>query len=284
MSELDWRAVNRANWDERVAIHLGPRGYDLTDLRNGHGRLGAIVEPELPVVFGKRVLHLQCHFGADTLRLAQHGADVVGLDFSEQAIVAARRLTAELDLGSRARFVQADLYDAPAAVPEPHAFDLVYVTWGAIYWLPDIKRWADIVAHFIKPGGSLYLAEGHPVALVLDDRAKMPDGKPGFYVPYFLQGPFFEHDERDYADETAQLQNARQYTFMHPVACVVTGLINAGLTLDWLREHAAVTWRMFDNLVADSDGLFRWPDQPWLPLAFSLSATRRLRADHDKIA
>ena len=283
MSGSDWRAVNRANWDERVAIHLGPRGYDLTDLRNGRGRLGAIVEPELPIVSGKRVLHLHCHFGKDTLSLAQRGADVVGLDFSIPAIAAARSLTEELDLGSRARFVQADLYDAPASVPEPHAFDLVYVTWGAISWLPDIRRWANIVPSFIKPGGSLYLADGHPVAQVFDDRARLPDRKPRYYVPYFLQGPFVENDQRDYADETAQLQNARQYTFMHPVACVVTGLIDAGLTLDSLHEHAAVSWRMFDSLVANSAGLFRWPEQPWLPLAFSLSATRRLCNNHNKL-
>jgi SAM-dependent methyltransferase len=275
MSEPDWRTANRANWDERVAIHLGPRGYDLSALRKGHGTLGGIVEPELPAVSGKRVLHLQCHFGKDTLTLAQRGAEVVGLDFSAPAIAAARSLTEELGLGSRARFVQADLYDALTAVPEPHGFDLVYVTWGALCWLPDIRRWAEIVAHFIKPGGSLYLAESHPAAMVFDDRKPLPDGKPGFDAPYFLREPLVEDDPRDYSDEVAQLKNTRQYTFMHPLGSVVTGLIEAGLTLDWLHEHDGIAWRVFDCLVKDITGTYRWPDRPWLPLAYSLLASRR---------
>ena len=141
-AEQDWRRANRANWDERVAIHLGADCYDLGPLRAGAGRLNPIEEAELGPVEGLRVLHLQCHFGRDSLILAQRGARVVGLDFSEPAIAAARELAAELGLTELARFVVADLYDAPRAIPEPGAFDLVFVTWGAINWLPDIQRWA----------------------------------------------------------------------------------------------------------------------------------------------
>ena len=135
--------ANRANWDERVGVHLGPGGYDLSDLRAGHGRLSTIEEAELPPLRGKRVLHLQCHFGADTLTLAQRGAKVVGLDFSIRAIEAARNLANELGLTGRAIFVHADVYDGVEAIPPPHGFDLVFVTWGAICWLPDIPRWAQ---------------------------------------------------------------------------------------------------------------------------------------------
>jgi SAM-dependent methyltransferase len=273
VTEPNWRAANRANWDERVAAHLSSRGYDLSNLRAGDGSLGAIVESELPAVSGKRVLHLQCHFGADTLALAQRGARVVGLDFSDAAITAARRLTEELGLGSQARFVQADLYDAPTALAEPGSFDLVYATWGAISWLPDIRGWAEVIAHFLKPGGSIYLADSHPAALIFDDRTRLPDRKPGYYVPYFLKGPLIENDSRDYADETAVLRNAKQYVFMHPLGNVVTSLIQAGLTLDWLHEHDAIGWRMFDSLVKGDMGLYRWPAQAWLPLAFSLLAS-----------
>jgi SAM-dependent methyltransferase len=268
--------VNRAHWDESVEIHLGPRGYNLSDLRTGHAQLDAIVETELPPVSGERVLHLQCHFGRDTLALAQRGAEVVGLDFSTSAIAAARRLTGELNLNSRAHFVEADLYDAPTAVPKPHDFDLVFVTWGAICWLPDIRRWSEIVANFIKPGGLLYLAEGHPTALVFDSSTGLPDGRPSYGVPYFLRGPLIYDDPRDYVDNAARLKNARQYTFMHPLSSVITGLIEAGLTLKWLHEHDAITWSMFDNLVRGADGLYRWPAEPWLPLSFSLLASRPL--------
>jgi SAM-dependent methyltransferase len=275
MSEPKWRQVNRANWDERVRIHLGPHGYNLSDLRAGHGRLNAIEEKELPPVIGKRVLHLQCHFGADSLTLAQRGAEVVGLDFSGPAIDAARKLACDLGLADRAHFVQADVYDALKAVPTPHDFDLVLVTWGAITWLPDIERWAEIVAAMIRPGGSLYLADGHPVAYVFDDATRSPDGKPGLFAPYFARQPIMTEDPSDYIDPEARLVNSKIYNWIHPLGDLVTSLIAFGLTLDWLHEHDAVTWQMFETLVKDGAGLYRWPDRPWLPLAFSLVATRR---------
>ena len=192
------------------------------------------------------MLHLQCHFGRDTLTLAQRGAEVVGLDFSGPAIKAARELAAEIGLADRARFVEADLYDAPAAIREPGAFDLVFVTWGAIYWLPDIRRWAEIVAFFLKPGGTLYLAEGHPSALVFDDMAPKHDGLPGWFAPYFDRDALVYEDPSDYADPNAQLSNPRTYSWMHPIGEIVTSVVAAGMTLKWLHEHDQVPWRMFE--------------------------------------
>lgn len=270
----NWRQANRANWDERVAVHLTAAGYDLAPLRSGGARLNAIEEAELGPVQGLRIFHPQCHFGRDSLILAQRGAEVVGLDFSAPAIATARKLAAELGLEPRARFIEADLYDAPSAVPAPHDFDLVYVTWGALCWLPDIGAWAKVVAQFLKPGGSIYLAEGHPAALVFDDAARQPDGMPGRFAPYFQREPVITVDPTDYADRTARLRNATQYTWMHPLADIVSGLLGAGLRLDWLHEHDRVPWRMFESLVEDPPGLYRWPAEPWLPLSFSLTATR----------
>jgi SAM-dependent methyltransferase len=274
MSGANWRELNRANWDERVPIHLAAPIYDPVPLRAGKARRNAIEEAEFGPVDGLRLLHLQCHFGLDTLVLAQRGATVAGLDFSSPAIAAARALAEELGLAHRARFFEADLYDAPDAIPEPASFDRVYVTWGAICWLPDIAGWARIVAHFLKPGGALYLAEGHPAALVLDDAAPQPDGRPGFFVPYFCNEPLVLDDARDYADPEARLVNSRTCQWIHPLGAVVTALIAAGLRLDWLHEHDAITWRMFTCLIEGADGLYRWPDRPWLPLAYSLQATR----------
>jgi SAM-dependent methyltransferase len=275
VNEPAWKAANHAHWDEMVGLHLGPGGYDLSDLREGRGRFNAIEEAELWPVDGKRVLHLQCHFGADSLKLAQRRAKVVGLDFCPAAITAANQLAKELGLAGRARFVQADLYDAPAAIAEPAAFDLVFVTWGAITWLPNIRRWAEIVAHFLKPGGSLYLAEAHPAALVFDDAAPLADGRPGYFAPYFAREPVLLEVSHDYVDETAVVRNATTYTWIHPLSDIISGLLMAGLTLDWFHEHDAVTWRMFKVLAQDANELWRWPDRPWLPLAFSLRATRR---------
>ena len=146
--------------------------------RTTSGFFYPIEEAELGPVAGKRVLHLQCHFGSDTLKLAQRGANAIGLDFSADAIAAARRLAGELGLADRTDFVLADLYNAPAAIAEPAGFDIVFVSWGAICWLPDIHRWAEIVAHFLRPGGFLYIAEAHPTAMVFHDAAILPDGRP----------------------------------------------------------------------------------------------------------
>lgn len=275
-----WREDNRANWDERTAVHLGPgSGYDLEPLRAGRGRLDAIVEAELGPVAGLRVLHLQCNFGRDTLTLAQQGAAaMVGLDFSAPAIEAARRLADDLGLSDRARFVEADLYDAPRAIPQPSGFDLVFTTWGVLSWLPDMEGWARIVAGFLRPGGRLYLAEGHPAAYVFDDAAEAPDGKPGWFAPYFERGALVIDDPTDYAHPTARLRHARTQTWMHPLGEVLGSLRTAGMALDWLHEHPRVAWRMFRSLVADGDGLFTWPDRPWLPLAYSLAARK-----HDRL-
>src|SRR4051794_3372272 len=275
MPELEWHRLNRLHWEDRVAIHLGPRGDDLDRLRAGQTRLNIIEAGELPLLPGKRVLHLQCHFGADSLMLLQSGAaEIVGVDFSASAIAAARNLAREIGVADRARFVEADVYDAPDAVPKPHGFDLVFVTWGAICWLPDIRAWAGIVAAMLRPGGMLYLADAHPAAYVLDDAKRTADGMPGFFAPYFSDGPVILTEDRDYIDPEATFTHPTSHTWIHPLGDIVTGLIETGMRLDWLHEHAGVPWRMFEILVKDGIGLYRWPDKPWLPLAFSLSATR----------
>jgi len=266
----DWQVLNRANWDERVPVHLG--SYGLAPLRAGHGRLNAIEEAELGPVAGLRVLHLQCHFGADTLSLAQRGAVVTGIDFSAPAIDAARALAAELGLA--ARFVLSDVYNAPRALPEPGGFDLVYTTWGTTGWLPDIRRWAEVVAYFLRPGGALYFADAHPTAYVFDNVGMDAGGRPGWFVPYFARAPLVLDDPTDYADPEARLVNQRQVNWLHPLGDTLAALQGAGLRLEWLREHPRVAWQMFRCLVQDADGMWTWPDKPWLPLAMSLRAVR----------
>jgi SAM-dependent methyltransferase len=271
-TEPEWRRANRANWDERAELHIAG-GYDLSDLRAGRGRLNAIEEAELGPVDGLRLLHLQCHIGQDTLILAQRGATVTGVDFSASAIRAARDLAAELGLSDRARFVECDLYAAPQALPAPGSFDLVYASWGAINWLPDIRAWARVVAHFLAPGGALYIADQHPTMYVFDDAAATPDGRPGWFWPYFSREPLIEPAPLDYVGERRRLSGP-DYSFGHTMGDIVTGLIEAGMVLRWLHDHDAIAWPAFACLIEGPDGLFRWPDRPWLPLAFSLRAER----------
>ena len=276
MTEADWRALNQANWDERVAIHRAVPFYGIDRIRAG-ARLNAIEEAELGPVASLRVLHLQCHFGHDSLILASRGAEVTGLDFSPPAIAAAQENARALGLA--ARFVLSDIYAAREAIPKPAAFDLVYITWGTICWLPDLTPWAQIVAHFLRPGGRLYFADMHPAAHVFDDAApgvNQPgmDGRPGWFTPYFPAGPLTLDEARDYADPAARLTNMRTVQFMHPLAELLGSLLGAGLRLDWLHEHPRLTWQAFASLRPDAEGCWAWPDRPWLPLAVSLSMTR----------
>ena len=268
----NWRELNRASWDERVPIHRAIP-YGNGDHGDGSAFLHAVEAAELGPVAGLRVLHLQCHFGHDSLTLARAGADITGLDFSLPAIEAARADVARF--GIPARFIHADLYDARNALPEPAAFDLVFTTWGTICWLPDITEWAQIIAHFLKPGGRLYFADMHPAVATLRDRVPSADGLPGWDAPYFGAGPLLTVTETDYADPAATLSNSRMVEFIHPVASIVGALLAAGLRLDFLHEHPTLVWQQFRCLVQNSQGAWTWPGQPWLPLSISIGATKQ---------
>jgi SAM-dependent methyltransferase len=270
-------ALNRANWDERTPIHLGPRGYDLAPHRAGRGRLDALVEAELGPVAGLRVLHLQSHLGDDSIALAQRGAaEVLGVDFSPAAVAAATRLAAECGAAAVC-FVEADALRAPDALPaEAGRFDLVFTSWGTVCWLPDIGAWARSVAFFLRPGGALHFADAHPLIRCFDAPGGTLDaaGRPGLAIPYFDRAPQVFDDPSDYMDEAAVLANSRTVEWMHGVGDILGALRAAGLRLDWLREHPRLAWRMFPHLVRDAGGMWTWPGQPWLPLALSLRAVR----------
>jgi SAM-dependent methyltransferase len=171
---VDWRALNRANWDSRVPVHLASSFYDLAGFRAGACTLRPFEVSEVGSVVGRRLVHLQCHIGLDTLSWARRGALVSGLDFSVPAIEAASALAASL--GLPATFVVADVYDAVDAFGG-QKFDIVYTGIGALVWLPDVPDWSRVVAGLLAPGGFVYLAEGHPFAQVLDSTAA------GLHVP-----------------------------------------------------------------------------------------------------
>jgi SAM-dependent methyltransferase len=250
---------------------------DQSRLRAGNGALCAIEEDELPRCFpegfeGKRVLHLQCHFGADTLVLAQRGATVVGVDLSRPAVLQARALAAEIGVADRARFVIANVYDLRHTIPEPESFDVVYTTWGTIGWLPDVAEWARIVEWYLKPGGRLYFADGHPSAWVLEDG----DGTmPVVRHPYDSDGApeVLDYSTGD-ADDAATLTNTRSFEWAHPLGETLTALLDTGLRIDFLHEHYAVPWKMLGSLVPLGDGLFGWPAEKWLPLSLSIGASK----------
>lgn len=270
-----YREANRAKWDELVQPHLTSGFYSVDALRDGTGRLDPIVQREVGDVAGLSVLHLQCHFGLDTLTLAQRGACVTGLDFSGEAIRAARALAAEVGLD--ATFVEGDLYAAPELIEG--AFDLVFATWGTICWLPDLAGWARVASHFLKPGGRLYFADCHPMAYVWDEGEGMCDplqGRLKTKYPYFHDAsPILLDDPDDYASAHKTV-NTRTYEWAHPVSETVSAVAAAGLAFEYMHEHPWITWALLPGLVEAEDGLYGWPEgtDPALPLSLSFSARK----------
>jgi SAM-dependent methyltransferase len=263
--------ANRKNWDERVAIHRRDETgfYAVARVLEGLDKLNAIEAEEIGDITGKRIAHLQCHFGLDSLCLAARGAKVVGLDFAPSAIAEARRLATELK--REATFVEGNVYEARKLLDG--LFDMAYVTWGAINWLPDLKSWAEQVALLLKEGGYLYLAESHPAILCFE----WIDGR---IVPHYdwrtpAERPTANDLPFTYNGASERLRNTRTYEWIHPLSDIIGSLREAGLTIDWYHEHAALTWALFPNMVKGEDGLYRLPPGfPQLPLSFSLKAVK----------
>ncbi|MBO0805598.1 MAG: class I SAM-dependent methyltransferase [Nocardiopsaceae bacterium] len=246
-------------------MHLASEFYNLDGFRAGGSWLRPFEAAEAGDVTGKRLVHLQCHLGTDTLSWARNGALVTGLDFSAPAIEAARSLATSL--GIDATFVTADVYDAVTALGG-RRFDVVYTGIGALVWLPDMPRWAAVVAALLEPGGFLYLVEGHPFAQVLDD-----DQGTRVARDYFDDRPQVEDYPFTYTDGPP-LEHPRSVQFQHPIGRIVTALADAGLRIDFLREHDFDTFQRYASLER-RDGGYRFPPgRPRVPLLFSLRATR----------
>jgi SAM-dependent methyltransferase len=267
----DYFDANRKNWDERVAIHRRDDTgfYAVEKVLKGGDKLNAIEAQEIGDIRGLRIAHLQCHFGLDSVCLAGRGASVVGLDFSAAAIAEARQIAEATKRD--AQFVEGNVYEARKLLKGE--FDMVYVSWGAINWLPDLKTWAKVVASLLKKGGWLYLAESHPAILCFEwiDERIVPhyDWRTPANAPSASDLPFTYNGSGD------RLKNTRTYEWIHPLSDIIGSLREAGMTIDWYHEHAALTWPLFPNMSQGEDGLYRLPkDFPQLPLAFSLKAVK----------
>lgn len=261
---MDYLETNRANWNARVPIHVGSEFYDVDGFKaNGRSVLRPFEVAEVGDVSGRRLAHLQCHFGLDTLSWARLGAEVTGLDFSDAAIDQARAIAA--DCGIPARFVTADVYDAAQALGE--TYDIVYTGLGALVWLPDITRWAETVAALLKPDGLLYLAEFHPFSDILDDETGTT-----VTLDYFARGPYLWEEAYTYTGgKLAAPMTTMQ--FQHGLGEVVSAVAAAGLRVEFLHEHDHTLFRRFATLSGDGTG-YRVPEgAPRIPLMYSLRAS-----------
>jgi SAM-dependent methyltransferase len=271
----DYRAINRANWDERAPAHAASRDYDVEGFVTDPGHLSSVVRfdvPRLGDVAGVRGVHLQCHIGTDTVSLSRLGARMTGLDFSAASLAEARRLAART--GADVDFVRSDVYDAVDALAAG-AFDLVFTGVGALCWLPDVRRWARTVAGLLRPGGRLFLREGHPVLWSLD--SERSDALVVDY-PYFeVAEPLVFDEGGTYVETDVEFTSTTTHEWNHGLGETVTAVLEAGLELTVLEEHASVPWDALPGQMwRDEDGEWRLADRPArLPLTYTLQAVKR---------
>jgi len=272
----DYAELNRASWDERAPAHAASPGYAVERFASDPAHLSEVVRFDLPLlgdIGGLRGVHLQCHIGTDTVSLARLGAGMTGLDFSPASLAEARRIASLA--GAGVRFVEAEVYDAAGALgPEP--FDLVYTGIGALCWLPDIARWARVVAGLLRPGGRLFIREGHPMLWALDDAR--PDGLLAVEYPYFEREEASVFDEEGtYVETDVVFTHNRTHEWNHGLGEIVTALMNAGMDLTGLTEHDSVPWDALPGQMERiGGGEWRLADRPWrLPHSYTLQAVRR---------
>lgn len=274
----EYRAANRANWGDRVAGHWEPDGYDAPGFIADPNRIGRIVQMDAPYlgdVTGRSLLHLQCHFGMDTLSWARLGADVTGIDFSPEAIAAARRMSEES--GTPGRFVETELYDTPEALAGER-FDIAYTGVGALNWLPDIARWGEVVASMLAPGGTFYIREGHPVLWSLRFPIEDPlDETLVIEYPYFEVAEPLAWDEGESYLGSGTIEHTRTYEWNHGLGEIMTALLDQSLVIDLFEEHRYLYWKGLHHMVETDDERWVLPEhqRDRVPLMYSLRARKR---------
>lgn len=272
----DWRSLNLANWEARVPLHVAPGGYDLAGFDDPHYLSGVVRydRPRLGDITNLDVVHLQCHIGADTVSLARLGPrSVTGLDFSPSAVAAGTALAARAE--ADVRFVEGDVYDA-ARVLGVERCDLVYTGIGAICWLPDIRGWAAVVSDLLRPGGRLFMREGHPMLDTISDTRK--DDLLVVHYPYFETAGTTFTDESTYGGEGI-VSAPRGVSFNHGLGEVFTALTEAGMTVTALDEHREALWRALGDAMSESndfEGEYVLAQNPErLPLTYTIQAQKR---------
>jgi SAM-dependent methyltransferase len=261
-------AANQALWDMWTSYHVTSPFYDVPGFKAGRDSLDPITLAGPGDVRGKSLLHLQCHFGLDTLSWARRGATVTGVDFSERAITAARALATELHLP--ATFVHSNLYDLPQHLTGH--FDVVFTSYGVLGWLPDLEGWAQVIAHFLKRG-IFYIVEAHPFALLFDERRD--DAQLRLRESYFRSPePLREEEQGSYAVPAAPVQSV-SYVWLHRLADIIGSLLRAGLRLVSFEEYPFMSWPFFPWMERRADGMWQLPSgQGDIPLMSSLQATK----------
>ncbi|MBK8583098.1 MAG: class I SAM-dependent methyltransferase [Flavobacteriales bacterium] len=257
-------ALNRALWNARTKHHVGSKFYDVEGFLRGSNSVSAKELELLGDVAGKHVLHLQCHFGQDTLSLARMGAKVTGLDLSDVAIAEARKLALRADM--KAEFIEANVLDLQPALAG--RFDIVFTSYGVVGWLPEMGKWARNIARYLKPGGKLVLVEFHPAVWMFNNSFTE------MTYSYFNREVIEETEKSTYADGTAEI-NLKSHGWNHALAETITALLDAGLRIDRFEELDGSPHDCFEKTVKGEDGMFRIAGMEGkLPMVYAVVASR----------
>jgi len=256
--------ANKEGWNKRTAVHESSAFYDLETFKKGKSSLNAVEVNEVGNVKGKSLLHLQCHFGMDTLSWARAGATVTGVDLSDEAIHLAKKINSALQLP--ATFVCCNVYDTALHVKEQ--FDIVFTSYGTIGWLPDLKPWAKMIAEKLKPGGFFYIADFHPTLWMLDDKMEK------LFYSYFNDEVIVTEQQGTYTDREAPIKQT-EYGWNHPFAEIFEALISEGLRIDFLHEYNYSPYNCFANTEQGEDGMWRLKGMGnKFPMMYSIKATK----------
>lgn len=260
----DYFEANKQLWNLRTPIHEKSAFYNKELFSSGATTLMPVELEEVGPVAGKKLLHLQCHFGLDTLSWYRLGATVTGLDFSESAITTARKLAQEIQ--AEANFICANVYDAEKHLQE--TFDIIFTSYGVIGWLPDLDEWAAIISRLLRKGGIFYMAEFHPVVWMFDNKFEK-------IIYSYNQASVIEEKESGTYADTAAAIHTTSFTWNHGLGEVVTALISHGLTIEFLHEFPFSPYNCFQNTVKGADGNFRIKSlENLIPMMYSVKATK----------
>lgn len=257
--------ANKELWNQRTLVHKESSFYNREGFVKGETVLTPVELGELTNVAGKKMLHLQCHFGMDSLDWARRGVRVTGVDLSDEAIREARKLNEELGLD--ARFICSNVYDLEKHLDD--RFDIVFTSYGTIGWLPDLDRWAALIARYLEPGGLFYFAEFHPVVWMFDDEFT--------HIKYAYENRevIIVENQGTYTDRGAAI-SGKEYSWNHSISEVLNALIRAGLKLEWFNEHLYSPYPCFRNTVETGKG--KWEIRGMegkLPMVYSLGAVKQ---------
>lgn len=261
--------TNRQFWNELTDINWRSQFYCLDEFKQGQQTLHDVELDLLGNVNGKSILHLQCHFGMDSLSLARLGAAVTGADFSDHAIARARQLGEEI--GVPAEFICSDVYRLSEVLAKK--FDIVFTSLGVLCWLHDLPAWAKIVSHFLLVGGTFVLVEEHPLSFILDEKSEQ--GNLRIAYDYFEEGAISLNEEGTYADRSARLEHKLHYEWMHNLDEIMSSIMAAGLKIESYHEYPFTMFQRFEWLVKNDNGWWQAPDGKLkLPMLFSLKCRK----------